>query len=238
MLHNLEQSTLPVLISVNICPFVHRAAILLTVKEQEYRRITVDLAQKPDWFLSISPLGKVPALFLARSLTNNQQSETLFESAVINEYLDESFGTPLLSGSPLKKAKSRAWIAYSEQLIFQQYQLMLIGEESEFREKSEAFLGALLKLKPADHHVFFDGDSLGLVDVAIAPLFTRLRYLTSTMAALRDLSKQSPDATRLLKWITQLQEHPAVIDALPDGFDQDYVRYFSQRDSFAMQQAA
>lgn len=39
MLDELEQSTVPVLISVNICPFVHRAAILLTLKGREYKSI-------------------------------------------------------------------------------------------------------------------------------------------------------------------------------------------------------
>lgn len=238
MHHNLEQSTLPVLISVNICPFVHRAAILLKLKGQDFKRLSVDLSQKPDWFLDVSPLGKVPALFLPSSLTGNQKGETLFESAVINEYLDEGFGTPLLCGSPLEKARQRAWIAYSEQLIFQQYQLMLIGDEAEFQQKSEAFLAALLKLKPSGDQEFFFGDDLGLVDVAIAPLFTRLHYMASTMEALDDLSKQSTHAARLLKWIVLLQEHPTVAEALPEGFDQDYKGYFAQMDSFAMKRAA
>ena len=50
------------LISHELCPFVQRAAIALEEKGVKFERINVDLANKPDWFLAISPLGKVPLL--------------------------------------------------------------------------------------------------------------------------------------------------------------------------------
>ena len=50
------------LISHDLCPYVQRAVIALTEKEVAFDRIYVDLANKPDWFLAISPLGKVPLL--------------------------------------------------------------------------------------------------------------------------------------------------------------------------------
>jgi glutathione S-transferase len=67
------------LISHQLCPYVQRAVIALTEKGTAFERIDIDLANKPDWFLAISPLGKTPVL---------QVSETpIFESAVILEYL-------------------------------------------------------------------------------------------------------------------------------------------------------
>jgi glutathione S-transferase len=50
------------LVSHHLCPFVQRAAIAPAEKSVPYRRIMVDLANKPDWFAAISPLGKVPLL--------------------------------------------------------------------------------------------------------------------------------------------------------------------------------
>ena len=50
------------LISHKLCPYVQRAVIALTEKGVAFERIDIDLANKPDWFLKISPLGKVPVL--------------------------------------------------------------------------------------------------------------------------------------------------------------------------------
>jgi glutathione S-transferase len=50
------------LISHKLCPYVQRAVIALTEKGVPFERIDIDLANKPDWFLKISPLGKVPVL--------------------------------------------------------------------------------------------------------------------------------------------------------------------------------
>ena len=50
------------LISHKLCPYVQRAVISLTEKGVPFERIDIDLDNKPDWFLKISPLGKVPVL--------------------------------------------------------------------------------------------------------------------------------------------------------------------------------
>ena len=63
------------LVSHPICPFVHRAAIMLAEKGVPFERRYVDLKAKPDWFLAISPRGKVPLLVADGSV--------LFESAAI-----------------------------------------------------------------------------------------------------------------------------------------------------------
>ncbi|MGD9883263.1 MAG: glutathione S-transferase family protein, partial [Reyranella sp.] len=50
------------LVSFDLCPYVQRAAIALAEKGVPFERRTVDLADKPDWFKAMSPLGKVPLL--------------------------------------------------------------------------------------------------------------------------------------------------------------------------------
>ena len=65
------------LISFDLCPFVQRSVITLLEKDIPFKRTNIDLANKPDWFLQISPLGKVPVLKIDGNI--------LFESAVINE---------------------------------------------------------------------------------------------------------------------------------------------------------
>ena len=51
-------------ISHKLCPYVQRAVIALNEKGVPFERIDIDLANKPDWFLKISPLGKVPVLLV------------------------------------------------------------------------------------------------------------------------------------------------------------------------------
>ena len=48
------------LISHKLCPYVQRAVIALNEKGVGFERVDIDLANKPDWFLKLSPLGKVP----------------------------------------------------------------------------------------------------------------------------------------------------------------------------------
>src|ERR671925_1194506 len=76
------------LISHKLCPYVQRAVIALTEKGIPFERIDIDLASKPDWFLKISPLGKVPVLTVA----TESGEVALFESNVICEYIEETQG--------------------------------------------------------------------------------------------------------------------------------------------------
>jgi glutathione S-transferase len=93
------------LISHKLCPYVQRAVIALTEKGVPFERIDIDLANKPDWFLSISPLGKTPVLVV-------DGDHAIFESAVILEYLEETEAKPLHPSDPLRRAEHRAWIEF------------------------------------------------------------------------------------------------------------------------------
>jgi len=72
------------LVSHHLCPYVQRAAIALAEKGVRFKRVTIDLAARPDWFRAASPLGKVPLLRIARL---GRGEAVLFESAVICEYI-------------------------------------------------------------------------------------------------------------------------------------------------------
>ena len=56
------------LISAYTCPWVQRAVIILRAKSVNYEVTYIDLRAKPDWFLEISPHGKVPVLMPSRSI--------------------------------------------------------------------------------------------------------------------------------------------------------------------------
>jgi glutathione S-transferase len=87
------------LISHRLCPYVQRAVIALTEKGVAFERVDIDLANKPEWFLAISPLGKTPVLMVGERV--------IFESAVILEYLEETQAKPLHPADPLSRGAPR-----------------------------------------------------------------------------------------------------------------------------------
>ena len=73
------------IVSFKICPFVQRVTATLEAKKIPYEIEYINLNDKPQWFLDISPNGQVPIL-----VTEN--GTTLFESDAIIEYIDDEFG--------------------------------------------------------------------------------------------------------------------------------------------------
>jgi len=154
----------PRLISHKLCPYVQRAVIALTEKGVAFERIDVDLANKPDWFLRLSPLGKTPVL---------QVGDTaIFESAVILEYLEETQIKPLHPADPLRRAEHRGWIEFGSAILNDIAGLYGAPNEAAFRGKAAqleqrfARLEARLLALP-----WFDGKEFSLVDAVFGPVF-------------------------------------------------------------------
>ncbi len=159
------------LISFDICPFVQRSVITLEEKGVQYEIKYIEIENKPDWFVSISPFGKVPVL---------QVDDTvIFESAVINEYLDETApGKKLHPADPLQRAHNRAWIEFSSSLLVDRNRMQHAREESEARELAGVLNSKLERIEgQLEEGPYFNGDWFSLVDAAAAPLFQRLDWL-------------------------------------------------------------
>jgi glutaredoxin len=122
------------LISHKLCPYVQRAVIALTEKGVAFERIDIDLANKPDWFLKVSPLGKTPVLMVGDA--------AIFESAVILEYLEETEPKPLHPPDPLRRAEHRAWIEFGSTVLGDIAGFYAAPDEAAFRAKT-AQLGGL-----------------------------------------------------------------------------------------------
>ena len=181
----------PELISFKLCPFVQRSVIVLLEKGVEYDINYIDIRNPPDWFQSISPLGKVPVLRVG--------DEVLFESAVIMEYLDEVNPPSLHPAAPLRKAKNRAWIEFASALFMGQYQLVTAREETAFSQTLEEMRSKLAQLEQQVTGPYFNGDDFNLIDAAYAPLFMRMGLLESwsPLGLMNGLPKVSAWAERL-----------------------------------------
>src|SRR6201997_3183115 len=115
------------LISHKLCPYVQREVIALTEKGVAFERIDIDLANKPDWFLKISPLGKTPVLVVG--------DHAIFESAVILEFLEETQAKPLHPADALRRAEHRSWIEFGSAVLNDIARLYSAPDEAAFKAK-------------------------------------------------------------------------------------------------------
>ena len=198
------------LISFPLCPYVQRAAVLLAEKGVPFERVNIDLANKPDWFLKLSPLGKVPVLVVEQ----DGQEQILFESAVIAEYLDETVGPQLHPANPLEKARHRAWIEFASATLADIYGYYTATDEAVFRDKEQAIAAKFERLEEQlGEGPYFAGNSFGLVDAAFAPAF---RYFD----LFDRITGRSPfeGKPKLQAWRKALSERPSVRGAVASDY--------------------
>lgn len=158
------------LISFDICPYVERSRIVLEEKDVDYEVEFISLEDKPDWFLEISPRGKVPVLVV--------DDEPIFESTVINELLEELYpDPPLFPDDPFDRARARSWIALNDNDIMgPTATLWFSDDEADIRQAREDLREAFATVDEqlAEHDGdYFLGDNFGLVDAVYAPVFNR-----------------------------------------------------------------
>lgn len=159
------------LVSHHLCPYVQRAAIALAEKGVPFERVNVDLANKPDWFKAVSPLGKVPLL----RVRQGDQEEVIFESAVILEFLEETETTPLHPADPLMRARHRAWIEFGSAILNAIGRFYSAPDEAAFLKESsglsEMFARVEAELSARQSGPWFAGDRFSLVDAVYGPIF-------------------------------------------------------------------
>ena len=190
------------LISHKLCPYVQRAVIALTEKGVAFERIDVDLANKPEWFLVISPLGRTPVLLVG--------DVPIFESVVILEYLEETQPKALHPADPLRRAEHRAWIEFGSAVLNDIAGFYGAPNDVAFRGKTAqleehfARLEARIKATP-----WFDGQSFSLVDAVFGPVF-RYFDVFDEIGDFGILAKKP----KLAQWRKSLAERSSVSSAV------------------------
>lgn len=205
----------PKLISFDLCPYVQRSVIVLNEKGVDYDVEYIDLGQKPDWFLKISPLGKVPVLIVGDTV--------LFESAIINEYLDEAAGGRVLHPSdPLARAYHRGWIEMASNLFVDLWKLMTAADETAGKEAASACRQRLARFEDQlRDKPFFAGAQFSLVDAATAPALLRLHWINEFVP---DLGIWS-ETPKVRAWTDAVLAHDSVKRAIFPGMRERFVSY-------------
>lgn len=209
------------LVSFKICPFVQRSVITLRYKAVPFNLTYIDLAHPPAWFTEISPFGKVPLLKVG-------DRAVLFESAVINEYLDETTPNRLQPEDPLQRALNRAWIEFASACLVDLYQLTVAEGEAKFEENRQALLGKLRRmeqdLNPAP---YFNGDKFSLADAAFAPLLMRLELINQVLPVY-----DPAEFPKLEGWNDALMALPAVKESVIPDFVKVYFDHLRGRGGY------
>jgi stringent starvation protein B/glutathione S-transferase len=100
-----------VLYSGTTCPFSHRCRFVLFEKGMDFEIRDVDLYNKPEDINVMNPYGQVPILV--------ERDLILYESNIINEYIDERFPHPqLMPGDPVDRARVRLFLLNFEKELF------------------------------------------------------------------------------------------------------------------------
>lgn len=208
-----------ILVSHALCPYVQRAAIVLAEKGVPFERRDIDLANKPEWFLALSPLGKTPLLQIG--------SEALFESAVICEYLDETEPPRLHPADPLRRARHRAWMEFGSALLnsigafYSAADDAALAAVAKDMHRRFAQIEAVLGEGP-----WFDGNRFGLVDAVFAPVF---RYF-DVFDRLGDFGVMD-ELPRVVRWRAALAQRPSVRDAVGADYPSRLLAFVRARNS-------
>ena len=193
-----------VLYSGTTCPFSQRCRFVLFEKGMDFEIRDVDLFNKPEDISVMNPYGQVP-IIVERDLI-------LYESNIINEYIDERFPHPqLMPADPVMRARARLFLFnFERELFIYVHQLerrdqlkdagkQLDGARQQIRDRLTQLTPIFVKNK------YMLGEDFSMLDVAIAPLLWRLDHYGIEMPK---------TAAPLLRYAERIFSRPAYIEAL------------------------
>ncbi|EME82900.1 uncharacterized protein MYCFIDRAFT_101422, partial [Pseudocercospora fijiensis CIRAD86] len=217
------------------CPYAHRAHIALKELNLPFEEVIIDLSTpRPQWYLDINPRGLVPSI--KYSVEGVYDEEILTESAIVAEFLANSFPGKLLPGlrdsprAPLERARinffTDTWNNKVSSFWFQT--LLAPAGSAEKEAKAEEWFKAVEKeIEPllSNSAPYFNGsETLTFAEVHAAPFIVRWYALgkhedlipTSLIRNLDSLPKFSvwAKAIRENESVTKVVDWEASVDAM------------------------
>ena len=189
-----------VLYSGTTCPFSQRCRFVLFEKGMDFEIRDVDLFNKPEDINTMNPYGQVPILV--------ERDLVLYESNIINEYIDERFPHPqLMPADPVMRARTRLFLFNFERELFVHVQALENSNNQKLIEKGRSTIrDRLTQLAPIMlKNKYMLGEDFSMLDVALAPLLWRLDHYGIDMPK---------TAAPLMKYAERMFSRPAYIEAL------------------------
>jgi len=187
------------LYSGTTCPFSQRCRIVLYEKGMDFQITDVDLFNKPEDLAVINPYNRVPVLV--------ERDLVLYESNIINEYIDDRFPHPqLMPADPVMRARARLFLYRFENELFCHVDTLEKGNAKTVDKARQIIRDNLTVIAPVfAKQKYMLGEEFSMLDVAIAPLLWRLEHYGI------ELPRQ---AAPLAKYAERLFSRPAFIDAM------------------------
>ena len=187
------------LYSGTTCPFSQRCRIVLYEKGMDFQIIDVDLYNKPEDLAVMNPYNRTPVLV--------ERDLILYESNIINEYIDDRFPHPqLMPADPVMRARARLFLFRFENELFANVDAIEGGTQKQAEKARQIIRDNLTQIAPVFvKQKYMLGEDFSMLDVAIAPLLWRLDFYGI------QLPKQ---AAPLMKYAERLFSRLAFIEAL------------------------
>ncbi len=151
-----------------------------------------DLQNKSEELVTLNPYGKVPVLV--------DGDTVIYESAVINEYLDEKFPeVPLMPNDLAQRAQVRIWIDFCNTRL--QAAAGNIRHDHEVEKNRKRLAEHLATLDEQMAGKDFIVDDYSLADITYVPFFTREDHYKVS------IGDEFPNVKR---WRERLLERPKV----------------------------
>ncbi|MCQ9618113.1 glutathione S-transferase N-terminal domain-containing protein [Paenalcaligenes niemegkensis] len=191
-----------VLYSGTTCPFSQRCRFVLFEKGMDFEIRDIDLYNKPEDISVMNPYGQVPILV--------ERELVLYESNIINEYIDERFPHPqLMPADPTMRARTRLFLYNFERELFANVSLLEDRRNTDAKAQDKArqqIRDHLSQLAPIlTKNKYMLGEEFSMLDVAVAPLLWRLDHYGI------ELPKS---AAPIQKYAERVFSRPAFIEAL------------------------
>ncbi|HUG57739.1 MAG TPA: glutathione S-transferase N-terminal domain-containing protein [Candidimonas sp.] len=191
-----------VLYSGTTCPFSQRCRFVLFEKGMDFEIRDIDLYNKPEDIAVMNPYGQVPILV--------ERDLVLYESNIINEYIDERFPHPqLMPADPVMRARTRLFLYNFEKELF--VHVSVLENRSSTDTKAQDFARQNIRDRLAQlapmllKNKYMLGEEFSMLDVAVAPLLWRLDHYGI------ELPK---NAAPIQKYAERIFSRPAYIEAL------------------------
>lgn len=207
------------LISHRLCPFVQRALTVMAERDIPHELRFVDMGEKPDWLLKVSPAGEVPVLCV--------EGKPLYASMAIIEYLNDISGGSLHPNDPYERARNRAWVELASGVQKTIGALRSAKDEDAFEMHVATLRRRFVSLEDAlGDGPFFNGEDFALVDAAFAPAFRYLDVVDpeGRLGFFDGLEKVNG-------WREALDRRPSVRAAVVEDYSERLLKFLSGLDT-------
>lgn len=194
------------LFSFEGCPYAQRSRLVLIEKDIAFELTEIDLYNRPAWFREVSPYGKVPVL--------RHDGRVIYESGIINQYLDEAFPQPpLMPADPYGRAQARIWMDYCDsRFLPATHRLMAERAQPAKLAENHEKLAEVMRfmehegLRKLGHGPYWLGQTPTLVDFHFLPFFERFAVYEELAGA-----RWPEDCSRLRVWYETIGQRPSFI---------------------------